>query len=114
MSSIQFKNTCKTFPIIISSWVYVSQDVSKYRDIIVLPETEVTLHSSVGEWIVSSMFYTKEYIDLWKNAALESESRMAKFRNEPCAMGNYTWNFSRDFEIKYENGVVLWSYKNEI
>ena len=108
MSTIQFKNACTTLPILISTWVSKSQDVSKYEDIIVPPNTEITLHSSVGEWMVGSLFYEKESVRIWKNAGLEFESMLAKFRNTPCALGNYTWRYSRDFEIAYENGVVTW------
>jgi hypothetical protein len=105
---IQFKNNCETLPIAISTWKSVSSYVSKYEDTIVSPQTEITLYSNVGEWTVSSFFREKEHMDLWK--PMECDSMMATFRHTPCAMGKYTWNYSRDFEIKYEDGVVSWSY----
>ena len=108
MSSIQFKNNSATLPILISTWVAKSPGVSKYEDTLVPPNTEVTLYSSVGEWMVGSLFYDKAAIQLWKNAGLECDSMLAKFRNKPCASGNYAWRYTNAFDIAYTNGVVTW------
>jgi len=88
--------------------------LSEYIDVQVPPNTEIEVKSSVGEWIIGSLLRGKEQHDLWKSHGLQFDARMAKFRNTPCIMGNYTWNFSdEDFDLVYENGVVTWSYKHE-
>lgn len=111
MDSMNFKNATD-LPIIISTWITKMPGLSEYVDVTVLPHTEVVVKSSVGEWILGSLFYDKEMDDQWKEAGLELESRIAKFRNTPCAWGNYTWNFIKDqFDIQYIDGVIVWSKK---
>jgi len=111
MSTIVFKNACKTLPIIVSSWNTVMFGLDQYDDVTVLPQTEVKVKSSVGEWILGSLFYNREHAALWKDAGLCFDSRIAKFRNEPCINGNYTWNFTDAFTLTYENGIVTWDLK---
>lgn len=113
-STIIFKNNCKALPIIISSWIDKTPGLSQYIDVEVPPNTEVEVKSSVGEWIIGSLLIGKEKCDLWKSHALQFDPQMAKFRNRPCAMGDYTWNFvDKKFNLVYENGVVIWSYKGD-
>ena len=113
-NSIIFKNYCKTLPIIVSSWMYKLPGLSEYIDIEIPPNTAIELKSSTGEWIISSLFQEKTHSELWKSYHLELDPRIAKFRNIPCASGNYTWNFmENDFDLVYNNGIVTWTYKNE-
>jgi hypothetical protein len=113
-SNVIFKNNCKVLPIIVSSWIQKMPGLSEFIDVEVPPNTEIELKSSVGEWIIGSLLYGKEKCNLWRSHNLEFDSRMAKFRNSPCAQGNYTWNFvDKDFDIVYENGVFVWSYIGE-
>ena len=110
MSTMQFKNA-SDLPIIVSSWRTKMQGLSEFIDVYVLPNTEVTVVSNVGEWIVGSLM-KPEYYHQWLDANLPFESVLAKFRNKPCAMGDFTWNFYDTlFDLNYEYGVVTWSKK---
>ena len=112
ISKLIFKNNCKVLPIVVSSWMEIMPGLSEYKHVEVPPNTEIEVKSSVGEWIIGSLLIGKENYDIWKSHGLDFESRMAKFRNRPCASGDYTWNFVEDkFDLVYENGVVTWSYK---
>ena len=113
-SKLIFKNNCKVLPIIVSSWMEKRPGLSEYIDVEVPPNTEIEVKSSVGEWIIGSLLLGKEKCALWQSHGLLFDPRMAKFRDSPCAMGDYTWNFVENkFDLVYENGVVTWSYKDE-
>lgn len=113
-STIIFKNNCRELSIIVSTWMDETEGVSKQVNMRVPPNTEVELKSDVGEWILGSLFYDEDSRYLWESHDLPFESRLAKFRNTPCAWGDYTWNFiDNRFDLVYENGVVTWSYKGE-
>jgi hypothetical protein len=120
MSTIIFKNNCKTLPIIVSSWMYKLTGLSEYIDVEISPNTTIELKSSTSEWIISSLFQEKTHSELWKSYHLELDSRIAKFQNIPYSSGNYTWNFmENDFDLIYNNelghsdSIVTWSYKHE-
>ena len=99
-------------PIIISSWREKMPGLSEYIDITILSKTQQTVYSDVGEWILGSQFFVKEYDDQWKNEGLTQYGRIAKFRNRPCASGNYTWNFIEEsFILEHNEGVITWSRK---
>jgi len=111
MNIMQIKNSTD-FAIIVSSWITVMPGLGEYIDVIVPPQTKVTVKSDVGEWIIGSLFYDKDYTEQWKAAGLPCESSLAKFRSEPCYRGDYTWNFIDDiFDICYQDGIVTWSKK---
>ena len=107
--TMKFHNNTK-LPIIVSSWRTKMQGLSEYKDVTVLSGEIVDVYSDVGEWIIGSLFFVKEYDDQWRNEKLEQYSRMAKFRNKCCFSGDYTWNFSEeDFTLEYKDGLVIWS-----
>jgi len=99
-------------PIIVSSWINKSSGLSEYKDVTILSKTTQTVYSDVGEWIISSEFWNKEQNDQWKNEGLSQYGRIAKFRNKPCAWGDYTWNFTEEsFLLEHADGVITWSRK---
>jgi hypothetical protein len=99
-------------PIIISSWRKIMSGLSEYKDVTILANTRETVYSDVGEWIISSQFYDTEQNKLWENEGLPQYSRIAKFRNTPCARGDYTWNFIEEsFILEHNEGVITWSRK---
>jgi len=107
-----FKNDTD-YAIVVSSFIDKISGLSEYIDKVIPPHTEEIVTSSVGEWILGSLFYNNEYIENWKAAGLPFASRLAKFRSEPCYRGDYTWNFIIDkFDLKYQDGVVTWSAFN--
>lgn len=88
--------------------------LSEYIDVEVQADTEVEVQSSVGEWMIGSLLTGEENCRLWRNHKLQFDPTMAKFRDSPCAMGNYTWNWvDTKFDLVYENCVVTWSYKGD-
>jgi hypothetical protein len=108
MSSIIFVNGSKTLPIIVSSWIDVMSGLSTFQNVHVLPGEQVILKSSVGEWIVGSLFPNKEDYHLWKDAKLPFDCNLAKFRDKPCR-GVYTWNESDKYSLIYDDGKVTWN-----
>jgi len=83
--SMIFVNTTD-LPIIICSWIEKMPGLSEY----------------------------KEQNDEWQKERLEQDGRIAKFRNTPCASGNYTWNFIEEsFVLEHNAGVITWSRKPE-
>jgi hypothetical protein len=110
-SKLLFKNNCKVLPVMISSWKDRSDGISEYSQTEIPPNTEIEVRSSVGEWVIGSLFRNKEAIELWESHHLDFTSSLAKFRSNPCVIGNYTWNFSDNrFHLEYKEGVVTWSY----
>ena len=110
MTTMTFKNDTD-YAIVVSSWIDKG-GLTKNIDKVIPPHTEEIVTSDVGEWILGSLFYDEEYSKNWKSAGLPIESRLAKFRSEPCYRGDYTWNFIKDqFDLKYQDGVVRWSNK---
>lgn len=111
MQKINFVNK-SNLPIVVSSWTEQIRGRLEYIDITVPPNTEQIVNSSVGEWILGSLFSNSEYFEQWQNANLKFESRIAKFRNEPGIYNTYTWNFIENrFNLNYENGNIVWSDK---
>lgn len=111
MNSMNFKNDTE-YAIVVSSWIQQMQGLSSYIDVLIPPYTEKIVFSSVGEWILGSLFEEREYYDQWEKAKLPFQCRLAKFRNQSGSSGEYTWNFMESrFDLRYENGVVIWSKK---
>ena len=103
-------------PIRISSWRTEQEGIyagsTSYKDVTILANTRETVYSDVGEWIIGSQFWNEEYNEQWEKEGLSQYSRIAKFRNEPCAWGDYTWNFIEEsFILEHNDGVITWSRK---
>jgi hypothetical protein len=111
MDSMNFKNDTD-YAIVVSSWIEQMRGLSSLIDVLIPPRTEKLVTSSVGEWTIGSLFEEREYYDQWNKSGLPFTCRLAKFRSEPCHSGDYTWNYTESrFDLKYENGVVIWSKK---
>jgi len=109
MYEINFVNN-SNLPIVVSSWIQKRSGLSELVDVTIPANTEQIVTSSVGEWILGSLFSNTEYYEQWENANLKFESRLAKFRDEPGFNNTYTWNFIESrFNLKYENGNIVWS-----
>jgi hypothetical protein len=110
-SQLEFENHTD-LPIIVGSWITISQSLGEFKDVVIPANTKQTVYSDVDEWIIGSLFYDENMNEQWKQAKLPLYGRIAKFRNTPCARGDYTWNFiEKFFDLKYENGVVYWYKK---
>lgn len=107
--TIKFHNNT-ALPIIVSTWIEKMPGLSEYIDITILSGETIDLYSDVGEWIIGSLFSVKEYNDQWTKEKLPHNGRLAKFRNNSCFSGNFTWNFTeRHFTLEYKDGLVTWS-----
>jgi len=62
-------------PILVSSLREKSMGLSEYIDITILSNTQQTVYSDVGEWILGSQFYIKELDQQWKNEGLYQYGR---------------------------------------
>ena len=130
-STMKFRNECETLPIIVSSFnnMTTMSNISKelfaspipgfkqftgieeYTSVTVLPNTEVVLTSTVGEWTLESLFYDSEHASLWKKEELRFDSVLAKISSTCFYNGKHTCNYIDDkFELVYENGIFIWRY----
>lgn len=119
---MQFRNDSTDLTVIVSSWVIskTCRDMQEYIDVYVAPQTEVTVVSSNEIWFIGSLL-KPEYCEQWKAAKLPFEPVLAKFikprvtggecRGE-CGSSECVWNYyENQFDLKYEDGVVVWSEK---
>jgi len=86
-------------PVLLSSWKDRSSILSEER---IGPQEKKVIHSSVGEWHLSSMFERGGDREAWKNAGLENHLIIGKFRSQPCISGNYSWmEYDKPFDCIY-------------
>lgn len=100
---IRFHNTTN-LPVIIESWV----DGSNILQCATVKAGEkLLLHSSVGEWHMTTMFGIEQADQYrqWKDAGLQHYTYIGKFRSRPCAMGEYSWlENNKIFRCHYTQG----------
>lgn len=97
---INFKNKTD-LPVQICSWIDGSNTMKTIR---VGPGEILTIHSSVGEWHMDSMFDSGPNRDAWTKAGLKKHLIIGKFRSQPCALGNYSWmEYNEPFECIYKS-----------
>jgi hypothetical protein len=114
MVLLTFKNNCKTLPIIISSWVDKTPGLSQYIDVEVPPNTEVEVKSSDGDFMIGSLFIGNEKCNFWRSHRLPIDSTIAQYSIQPYSKGRHILNHvEKLFDLVYENGVLIWSYKHE-
>lgn len=101
-------------PINIETWQsilfgYMSEMISQT----VKPGEKIMMVSDTGEWIINTNFYNKPTCDEWIAIGHEKNlgKEIGKFRNKPCAQGNYNWMYNNDFQIIYNNteGIATFS-----
>ena len=115
---IHFHNATP-FPLMIDTWINTT--LESYR---VPPHHLILLKSSVGEWNMNTLFPDRKDRELWdqyKN--LRHFTQIGKFRNKPCAQGNYAWmEYEKPFHCIYGEfsnsqvkGLITfsWSWRKE-
>ena len=110
-NTMRFKNNSELLPIIVSSWQKVMNGLERYNDLTVLPMTEVEVSSSVGEWILGSLFFNEKQQEIWKKQKLPIEQRLAKFSSKCYYTKEHTWIFDDRFELKFENNIIVFREK---
>jgi hypothetical protein len=96
---IRFHNN-SNLPVIVEAWVNGSNTL---QSAVIEGGRKIILHSSVGEWHLTSMFDGEQIKEeeLWEKAGLSKCSIIGKFRSNPCAMGNYSWMDYNIFQCKH-------------
>ena len=101
-SKITFTNEFDA-PVSIETWQTVSPGLSEIRYFIVKRGQTIALNSSKGEWCIENYLSDKDMQQQWKKMGYKLGQQFGKFRNEPCARGNYSWVFHTDFELLYND-----------
>ena len=111
-NTMRFKNNSAVLPIIVTSWQKVMFGLERLNDLTVLPMTEVEVSSSVGEWILGSLFYDQDHKEIWEKQKLPIEQRLAKFSSKRYyTTKEHTLIFDDRFELKFENNVIVFQEK---
>jgi len=98
--SILFHNNTD-LPLMIDSWVEHSSTLQSLR---IGPREKMIIYSSVGEWLLNSMFPEEEDRAIWKEKSFSKYLNLGKFHCEPSASGNYSWMENDDlFDCVYSN-----------
>ena len=91
-------------PIIVESWKN-----NVFSGIIVDTKEKMLLESDVGEWHLNTMFSDPENVNKWhefhKNN-LYYDYDIGKFRNKPCASGNYCWLYADKLKLVHNDGLI--------
>ena len=115
---IHFHNATP-FPIMIDTWINTSLKSFK-----VSPHHLILLKSSVGEWHMNTHFPDPKDREVWDQyKGLRHFTQIGKFRNHPCAQGNYAWmEYKEPFHCIYSEfsesqvkGLITfsWSWRKE-
>ena len=125
MKFIHFYNKTD-LPVMIDSWMDESwvEESCCLQTIRVGPREKRLIHSSVGEWILHTMFDNEQDKKLWENKGYNKYNNIGKFRSRPCAQGNYSWmEYDEPFLCIYSeldgkeegeiNGVITFYCKKE-
>ena len=113
---IHFHNATP-FPLMIDTWINTS--IKSFK---VPPHHLILLKSSVGEWHMNTHFpdlKDREVWDQYKN--LRHFTQIGKFRNKPCAQGNYAWmEYKKPFHCIYSElndsqvkGLITFFWRKE-
>lgn len=102
-------------PIMLESWVDNSCQLKRSK---INPGEKRLVHSSVGEWHLSSIFKEGKDNNEWTECFGKNEmgytkyAFIGKFTTKPCYFGNYSWmDYEEPFQCVYsretpdENGV---------
>jgi hypothetical protein len=76
----------------------IDESISK----LVLPGKKIRLISSTGEWLLNTYLFDKKLCDEWTSAGYTVGNTVGKFRNSPCARGNYSWMYEKGLDIIYD------------
>ena len=94
---IDFTNASE-FPIYVSGL-----NQSSMKDTYIAPWTTCTIHSDTGEFYADHCFpYLTEGHEKWLTMPSVPAS-IGKCRTMPCAMGDYSWMYTKEFDIIVDN-----------
>jgi len=91
-------------PINVETWQYTkNSSLESLNQILVKQGEKIILPSINGEWYLQT-YLKKEQAEEWRNAGFIPGEQIGKFRNKPCASGNYSWmsHYDSPFKIVYD------------
>ena len=88
-------------PVNLETWKTKCFGMEQMENRLVLPGKKVVLASSTGEWYLNT-YLDYEMCDQWTKAGLRTGDRVGKFRDRPCAFGDYSWMDEEKFDIIYD------------
>ena len=89
-------------PINIETWQPEAPGLQTMKSVLVKSGEKIILASSTGEWYLQT-YLDEEFADEWISAGLRTGDQIGKFRNKPCASGDYSWMDEEKFDIIYDN-----------
>jgi hypothetical protein len=100
-------------PITLETWQTEKRGLTLLNHVLVKKGEQVNFPSITNEWYLETYFNNNEDIAEWIAAKIEPYSRIGKFRNHPCASGNYSWMVNDTFDILYnkENNTATFIKK---
>ena len=86
-------------PIHLETWQYID-GMNSLEYVLVKPGELYVMPSTNGEWYLQT-YLDEENSEIWKNAGIEPGKSIGKFRDKPCASGDYSWMDDEKFDILY-------------
>lgn len=102
--TIKFSNK-SGLPVIVDTWKWLMDGLAQTESIIVKSDEEIELSSITGEWTVHNLLPSNLF-HLWSQQGYFPVASIGKFRNKPCARGDYSWMDIDGFDLTYSNGLV--------
>jgi hypothetical protein len=103
--TIEFINNAD-IPVQISTFMEPINGISFCETVIVPSNTTLTLESCTGEWEVDTYITDKAFVEEFIRLRQCYGYYIGKFRNKPCASGDYSWIYHDDFELLYQNDTI--------
>lgn len=86
-------------PIHLETWQYID-GMNSLEYVLVKPGELYVMPSTNGEWYLQT-YLDEKNSEVWKNAGIETGYPIGKFRDKPCASGDYSWMEDEKFDILY-------------
>ena len=88
-------------PINLETWQPDGPGMESLNSVLVKSGEQIILPSTTGEWYLQT-YLSKELADEWTAVGIAPGDRVGKFRNSPCASGDYSWMDDERFQIIYD------------
>jgi hypothetical protein len=94
-------------PVIIETWIKRFQGLSETLNTLVNIGETIDIHSETGEWTIHTYITDCVICNNWRVFGLEPGFDIGKFRDQPCAKGDYSWIYRDGFKISHDidNGL---------
>jgi len=89
-------------PVNLETWQTQAFGFEEMVSKLVLPGKKAVIISSTGEWLLNTYLYDSKLCEIWRAAGYSVGNSVGKFRNRPCASGNYSWMYEKGLDIIYD------------